>query len=228
MGLTTLNKFATPVLPPAIVHREALITRMRALIAAEQFGSQEHTAENVAHYKLFLLCAPAGYGKTTLLADFAQSTGIPYCWYFLDQNDGDCYTLLSNLLASIRHRFPGFGAALDPLLVLASETSASSRDSHSFETFVDALVTTLDTEITQRFVLLLSNYHEVDERPLVVGLVDYLLEKMSSRCVLIVESRTIPSVELASLIARRQAIGWGSNTGTLWTWEIVPECRRIA
>jgi ATP/maltotriose-dependent transcriptional regulator MalT/two-component SAPR family response regulator len=218
---TALSKITAPILPPAIVHRETLIARMRALIAAEQFGSQEHAAENVAHYKLFLLCAPAGYGKTTLLADFAQSTGIPCCWYFLDQNDADRYTFLSNLLASIRHRFPGFGAALDPLLVLASETSASSHDSHSFEAFIDALVTTFDTEITQRFVLLLSNYHEIDERPLVVGLVNYLLKKMSSRCVLVIESRTTPSIEFASLLAHRQAIGWGSNMLRMTAEEIL-------
>src|SRR5437763_128982 len=128
MIANALSKITAPILPTTIVHRKALVTRMRALIAAEQFGSQEYTAENVAHYKLFLLCAPAGYGKTTLLADFAQSTSIPCCWYFLDQKDTDRYTFLSGLLASIRYCFPGFGAKLDSLLALASETAASGYD----------------------------------------------------------------------------------------------------
>src|SRR5215469_12269542 len=108
MVTTALSKITSPVLPPAVVYREALIARIHSIVAAEPFGSQEHVAEHVAHYKLFLLCAPAGYGKTTLLADFAQSTGIPCCWYFLDQNDTDRNTFLHGLLASIRHCFPGF------------------------------------------------------------------------------------------------------------------------
>jgi ATP/maltotriose-dependent transcriptional regulator MalT/DNA-binding SARP family transcriptional activator len=211
MVSTALSKIIAPILPPAIVHRAALIARMCALIGAEQPGSQAHATEKGARYKLFLLCAPAGYGKTTLLADFARSTGIPCCWYFLDQNDIDLYTFLSGLLASIRYCFPGFGVKLDPLLALASETSASSYDNYPFEAFIDALITAFNTEIPQHFVLLLSNYHEVDESPLIVDLINYLLKGMSSRCTLIIESRTTPSIEFASLLAHRQAIGWGSN-----------------
>jgi ATP/maltotriose-dependent transcriptional regulator MalT/two-component SAPR family response regulator len=225
MVSTALSKITAPILPQAVVHRGALIARIHALIAAEQFGSQEYAAENMAHYKLFLLCAPAGYGKTTLLADFVQSTGIPCCWYFLDQNDTDRYTFLSVLLASIRSCFPGFGVALDSLLVRASETSASSYDGYPFEAFIDALITAFDTEIPRRFVLLLSNYHEVDERPLIVGLVNYFLKKMSSRCMLIIESRTTPSIEFASLLAHRQAIGWGSNMLRMTAEEILELAR---
>src|SRR5262249_46144185 len=137
MVSTVLSKITAPVLPPAIVHREALLVRMRALIAAAQFGSQEHVIEKAAHYKLFLLCGPADYGKTTLLVDFVQSTGIPCCWYFLDRSDTDRYTFLSGLLASIRCCFPGFGVKLDSLLVLANEISASGYDNYAFEMFID-------------------------------------------------------------------------------------------
>src|SRR6266702_2579365 len=107
-----LRKFVDPALPPTILHRESLVTRLNDILV----GRESEAKEGAPHCKLMLLCAPAGYGKTTLLADFARDTSIPCCWYFLDRSDVDKITFLENLLASIRQRFRQFGAALDPLL----------------------------------------------------------------------------------------------------------------
>src|SRR5438876_694097 len=62
--------------------------------------------------KLLLVCAPAGFGKTSLLADFArEAEGIlPVCWYTLDEADRDPRAFLEYLVASIARRIPGFGA----------------------------------------------------------------------------------------------------------------------
>lgn len=210
MVSTALSKIVAPVLPSTILHRESLVTRLSESITAGQTSLES----GVAHHKLILLCAPAGYGKTTLLADFARSTDIPCCWYFLDQNDTDRYIFLSGLLTSIRHRFPGFGATLDPLLALSIGEASSldpEDDTYHFEAFVDALVSALGTEITQRFALLLCNYHVVDESQAITNLVNRLLQRMPPQCVLIIESRATPSIEFVSLLAHRQAIGLGSN-----------------
>lgn len=201
------TKIATPTLPLAILHREALITRLQDIVTTKQSPATESTPR----YKLVLLCAPAGYGKTTLLADFAHHTSIPCCWYFLDRSDTDRFTFLNNLLASVRSRFPGFGAGLDLLLADDSLTASYADDICRFQTFADALVTAFDTEITQQFVILLCNYHEVDESPAITDLVNHLLRKLPSHCLLIIESRSTPSIEFASLLARRAAIGWSRN-----------------
>lgn len=223
MVSTPLSKIATPVLPSTILHRQSLLKRLYDSLTMEQPGQ-----ESIAHHKLILLCAPAGYGKTTLLVDLAQSTGIPCCWYFLDQHDTDRYTFLSGLLASIRHRFPGFGAALDPLLSLTvGETSAlkPGDDTAHYEAFVDALASALGTEITQGLILLLSNYHEVDKSQAITQLTNRLLQRMPPQCVLIIESRATPSIEFASLLAHRQAIGFGSNMLRMNTDEIMALAR---
>jgi LuxR family transcriptional regulator, maltose regulon positive regulatory protein len=208
-------KISVPALPSAVLHRESLIARLRDLIL-----TQESPTAGTPQYKLFLLCAPAGYGKTTLLADFALHTGIPCCWYFLDQSDTDQFTFLNTLLASIRQRFPGFGPKLDGLLADDSVATSYADNARRVQMFVDALVTALETEISERFVLLLCNYHEVDGSPAITNLVNQLLQRMPVHGIMIIESRAAPAIEFALLLARRQAIGWSSNTLRITPGEI--------
>ena len=42
------------------------------------------------HSRVVLLVAEAGYGKTTLLADFSRRTRIRVLWFRLDRGDRDC------------------------------------------------------------------------------------------------------------------------------------------
>lgn len=116
---TLLRKFVRPTLPQGILHREPLVNYLQEVIAGK---SQQD--EVVTLYKLVLLCAPAGYGKTTLLADFASATPIDCCWYFLDETDIDYVVFLRRLFASIHHTFPG----LSPV-VSASLSHLSLRES---------------------------------------------------------------------------------------------------
>ncbi len=214
-----LSKFAAPALPTTLLHREALIARLRERISPEG-GSARDGGQP---YRLVLLCAPAGYGKTTLLADFAQSTSVPCCWYFLDQNDTDRYSFLSGLLVSIRHQFPGFGSALDAALKLLGETSSRmcEDDSRRGEAWIDAFVAALEKEISPHVALLLCNYHEVDESQSITNLVNYLLRHLPSCCTLVIESRSTPSIEFASLLAHQQAAGLGSHLLRITAREIL-------
>lgn len=212
-----LRKIAAPVLSSTILHREALVTQLYDIVTAQRFNAEE----SVAHYKLLLICAPVGYGKTTLLADFAHTTKIPCCWYFLDQNDTDRYTFLQTLLASIRHCFPGFGDGLDLLFTSDAPSGNPKDDSRHFEAIIDALIAALDAEITQRFAIVLGNYHEVDDSQPITHLINYFLQKAPSQCVLIIESRSTPSIEFASLLAHRLAAGWGSNKLRMSAQEIL-------
>lgn len=202
------KKTTCPALPPTILYREALVTRLNEVIV----GPLTKTTAELPQYKLLLLHAPAGYGKTTLLADFARHTSVPCCWYFLDRADTDKFTFLTFLLASIRQCFPQFGVALDPLLAVAVSVDTSGLiDEHHFETFIEALITAIATEITGYFVLLLCNYHEVNENQAINDLVNYLLRKLPLQCMLIIESRAIPDLDFAPLLANRVMLGIGSK-----------------
>jgi LuxR family transcriptional regulator, maltose regulon positive regulatory protein len=209
------RKIVCPALPPAILHREALVQRLSEAIVGRMPGS-----EGILSYKLVLLHAPAGYGKTTLLVDFARQSNLSCCWYALDRSDIDIITFLEYLLASIRTRFPLFGASLDSLLVEAKVGDVDQRQAkYRLEKVVEALLEALITEIRERFALVLCNYHEVNASQEINSLINQLLRRPSS-CVLVLESRAIPDLEFATLLARREMIAINSDLFRLSSQEI--------
>jgi len=213
------SKFIAPALPQTLLHRASLVARLQSIISPAHLEARKSAS---AHYKLILLCAPAGYGKTTLLADFAQHTDIPCCWYFLDSADADATVFLQNLLTSIRQCFPDFGMTLDTLLLNeSSDTTSSSDNLHRFDDFIDALVIELQTRISGSCALFLCNYHNVDESPNITHIINRLLQHLPASCVLILESRSTPSIEFATLLAHHQAIGWGNNMLRMTAQEIL-------
>jgi len=198
-----MRKITCPALPPTILYRESLVTRLREVTTGP--------AEGFSHYKLVLLYAPAGYGKTTLLADFSRNTNITCCWYFMERTDADKNTFLETLLMSIRLRFPQFGSNLDSLLASAIAADSEGRARFHYEAMIDALIAAIETEITERFVLVLCNYQEMNECQEVNELVNHLLRKLPENCVLVIESRATPELDFALLLAHREMIGIGSN-----------------
>jgi ATP/maltotriose-dependent transcriptional regulator MalT/DNA-binding SARP family transcriptional activator len=200
------RKIAGPTLPSVMLHRKALVTQLQETIAPEP-----HQNGKPARYKLVLCCAPAGYGKTVLLADFVYSTSLPSCWYFLEPIDTDPVVFLRTLLASLRHTFPQFGASLDPLFrTLFPAQTFSSLD--IYRSALDALCSALATEVSERFFLLLCNYEEINESETLTSLTNYLLEKLPSQATLIIESRAIPDLSFAPLVIHDAMCGMDSHT----------------
>jgi len=68
------------------------------------------------HHRVILVLADAGYGKTTLLADFSRRTRIRTLWYRLDHEDRDWISFLSHLVAAGREHDPGFAPKTAALL----------------------------------------------------------------------------------------------------------------
>ena len=86
MPLAPQAKITIPQLPPELVLRAALRADLDA-------GSSADAT---------LVCAPAGYGKTVLLADWARaSTGSDTAWVCLDRDDNDPKRLWASVVAAL-------------------------------------------------------------------------------------------------------------------------------
>lgn len=152
--------------------------------------------------KLILISAPAGYGKTSLLADFAQDTDLRVCWYTLDAFDRDLRVFLDHLIAAIAFCFPGFGGRTAALLAAKTDLG------RSLYPIVATLVQEIYDTIPEYFFLVLDDHHTVEDEELLNEFLDLFVTYVDENCHLIIASRTLPALpSLSLLVARRQAAG---------------------
>src|SRR5579885_489778 len=199
-----LDNISTPTLPPIVLYRGDLVQTLIRAIEPPSSGLP-------FPYKLVLLCAPAGYGKTTLLVDTILRLSSTSCWYTLDTSDSDPAVFLQRLFASIRRGFPTFGEQLLPLLEATTADMDDVQTARRLETVFDALQDALKNEMTRPFILVFSNYHKVSKHEIINRLVDRLITHLPSKGTVVIESQAIPNFTLAPLIARRQMFGLGTQ-----------------
>lgn len=208
--ISLLRKVCCPSLAATVLHRSRLVKILEEAV----HGRVVEIAEQISPYRLGLLCAPAGYGKTTLLADFASHSTFPCCWCFLDSVDTDPMRFFKLLLASIRQRFPQFGVSLDAQMahsIAARTDDELSLNRLKVEDLVEGFTQALSVEIGERFALILCHYYEVSGSPVINDLLNRLIQSLPFHCVLILESRAIPPLDLTPLLVRRQIFALGSQ-----------------
>jgi LuxR family maltose regulon positive regulatory protein len=144
--------------------------------------------------ELTLVCAPAGFGKTALLADWARRDPRPVAWLSLDEGDNDPARFWRHVAAALDTVRPGVAQQVAALLQGLQPTS--------FEAVVTALVNELAGRADE-VVLLLDDYHLIDAAPIHAS-VRFLLEHLPPQLRLVVTSRTDPPLPLARLRVRGQ------------------------
>jgi LuxR family transcriptional regulator, maltose regulon positive regulatory protein len=144
---------------------------------------------------LVLVCAPAGFGKTALLADWLRSGGRPVAWLSLDAGDNDPVRFWRHVVAALDRARPGTGERVAPLL---------GPPPSSFEGLVTALINELAAQSGENaIVLVLDDYHLINARQVHASLA-FLLEHLPPGLHLVLASRSDPPLPLARLRARGQ------------------------
>ncbi len=105
--------------------------------------------------RLILVCAPAGFGKTALLADWARRGNWPVAWLSLDAGDNDPARFWRHAVAALDRVHPGMAERTGPLLGPPAPPS------------FEGLVTALINELAARpgdgeLLLVLDDYHLID------------------------------------------------------------------
>jgi LuxR family maltose regulon positive regulatory protein len=143
---------------------------------------------------LTLVCAAAGWGKTTLVADWLHATGRRAAWLSLDEADGEPARLVAYLVAALRDVEPTIAPGLSP----------ESPEPPDPETVVIELVNAL-AELPGDVVLVLDDLHHV-EAEAAHALLAFLLESAPPNLHLVVTTRVDPPWPLARLRARGQLV----------------------
>ncbi|HEY1002195.1 MAG TPA: hypothetical protein VGD83_21400, partial [Streptosporangiaceae bacterium] len=145
---------------------------------------------------LVLVCAPAGYGKTSLLASWARNSRHPVAWLSLDASDNDPARFWRHAVAALDAVYPGIGERVGPLL--------GPPAPQSFEGLVTALINELAARSGPGGVpLVLDDYHLVGSQPVHASL-GFLLDHLPPGLHPVLASRADPPLGLARLRARGQ------------------------
>ena len=143
-----------------------------------------------------LVSAPAGFGKTALLADWARGGGRPVAWLGMDDGDSDPARFWRYAVAALDRARPGLAGRVSPLL--------GPPPPRSFEGLVTVLINELAADPGPDEVLLvLDDYHLIDSEP-VHESVAFLLENLPPGLRIVVSGRADPPLPLARLRARGQ------------------------
>lgn len=144
--------------------------------------------------KLTLICAPAGFGKTTLVTAWIEQTEQPTAWLSLDENDSDLVRFLTYFVAALQTVDEGLG-----------ETAASLLQSPQ-PPQIEHIFTSLINELAQKanhITMVLDDYHLIQDKAIHNGLA-FLLEHMPPQLHLIITTRANPPLPLAKLRASGQ------------------------
>lgn len=147
------------------------------------------------HDRVVLLTAEAGYGKTTLLADFARRSRVRCLWFRLDRGDRDWVGFIAHLVAAVRIHSADFGPATDSLL---RETATAAPP---LDTVLDAFLRELATLPPDSSALIFDDFHLVDDAPEIRHIAKELLARAPERLSFVFASRRTPPIRLARLRA---------------------------
>jgi LuxR family maltose regulon positive regulatory protein len=170
------TKLHVPAIGTQLVHRAALLDALSA-------GRRR---------KLTLLSAPAGWGKTTLLAQWALGAGEDqrFGWLSLDPSDNDPVWFWMYMVAALQKISPGVGIRALELLAMGADP---------VQVVLPTLLNDLDP-IASPMVLILDDYHLVVSRA-VHEQIAFFISRIPANLHLVLATRSDPMLPLARLRA---------------------------
>jgi len=178
------TKLFAPLVPPELVSRPRLIELFEAGI----------------HRKLTLVSAPAGFGKTTLLAEWyhqhheRSQDRRAVVWVSLDKDDDEPSHYWTYFIAALQTIHPELGHSEMAMIQIPQPPP------------IETCLTSLINEITKRadpFVIILDDYHMIENKAIHRAMT-FLLEHMPAQMHMVIASRVDPPLPLALLRGRNQ------------------------
>ena len=182
-----------PPQPPTFFLRTKLLPPRPAPSLLPRPRLTERLGQNLAH-AVTLVTAPAGSGKTTLVADFVRAARRPFVWYQLDHTDADPLVFLGYVTHGIKQLVPGFGDATSAYL-----RESAAELARAPERAVDVLLNEVLDRVEQPFILVLDDYHHLGSETPVHRVADRLLAYLPDLIHVVIISRDMPPLALARM-----------------------------
>ncbi len=174
------TKLNVPPIRPSHVQRVELIRKL----------------DKLPDYKLALIVASAGYGKTALVSEWIAQSELRAVWFSIDAGDNDPVRFWDYVIAAIQTVYPDIG---EQTLTLLHEPQPLP-----IETIISTLINELSA-LPDLLTLVLDDYHVIESSAIHDGLT-FLVEHMPSQMRLIMTTRADPPLPLARMRVRGQLL----------------------
>jgi len=176
---------APPEFDPAKLHRARLVDLIHANLPS----------------RLIVIIAPAGYGKTTLLADFTAHTEFCVCWVRISEADQDPSRFAEVLCASLIKRFRRLRGLFDTSAYASYHPKALAR----------AILDVIEERVSEPFIIILDDTHLLNPSQDALEFIDTLIAEGPDRMTVIATGRELPDISMAKLVVNRQMAGLGAS-----------------
>lgn len=151
--------------------------------------------------QVVLIEAPAGYGKSTLAAQWLNAESIPVVWVSLDEFDNDPIRFFGAIVAALQ--------GIDPEVGLGAYAQLEDPMIPSERAIIEALLNDLSA-INRPCALVLDDYHVIRD-PGLHQSVSVLLRNLPASMRVVILARSFPRLPLARLRASGQLLEIGAD-----------------
>ena len=147
---------------------------------------------------LSVICAPSGYGKTTLVSDFLQQQSHPYCWLSLDEKNNVGSGFWSYLCAAIK--------TVDAKAVETAELYLQNSYIEDYRLICDALLESLEKrsrvwDRPSKLILVLDDFQFIDH-PQVLASFNRFLDYLPNWLHVVITSRAMPQLSIPKRVSK--------------------------
>ncbi len=185
---------------------DAKITRTRVIIPQRRPDQLSRPRVlkrlfDLSQHKLIIVVAPPGYGKTSLLIDFAGKIDRSVSWYAIDSLDKNPSRFFSHLVASITQVHPGFGSDCR----LAQQEQLANNG--TLLDLVPTIVNELYDHVAENFTLVLDDFHLVQENEEIQAFLNAFIQQVEDSCQIVLASRRLIRLPDLPLMVARSLVG---------------------
>jgi LuxR family maltose regulon positive regulatory protein len=151
--------------------------------------------------RIILVCAPAGYGKTTLISSWTAASRLPTAWLSLDAGDNDPTRFLMHFITAVQTHHSDFGKIIIDMLSCTPPAPVTG--------LMRSLVNQL-CSLPERLCVIMDDLHLVSGEA-VSEVITFLVDNQPPQLQLIFASRNDPPFSLARLRGQRQLLEYRAS-----------------